>query len=100
MHRFKAEAIAAFAAIKKSLTTMMRIFRGARKFHAHCKPAEGTNRTGIQPRTDAIKPTQEVSLEQFHIEFVSEDGRKFSELSNFVYDNGAYRYVGKGAYPF
>jgi hypothetical protein len=79
---------------------MMRIFRGAKGFHAHCKPTDGTSRSGIQARADAVKPTQEVPLEQFHIEFVSEDGRKFSELSNFVYEKGAHRYVGKGAYPF
>lgn len=85
---------------KKSLINVMRIWGSAKRFHAHCKETNMTNRTGLQPRADAVKPTRQVPVEQFEIEYVSEDGRKFSELANFVFVDGAYRYVGKGAYPF
>jgi hypothetical protein len=78
----------------------MRMGGSAKRFHAHCTPADKTPRTDLQPRADAAKPTREVPVEAFEIEFVSEDGRRFSELANFVFSNGAYRYVGKGAYPF
>jgi hypothetical protein len=85
---------------KKSLINVMRTWGSAKRFRAHCKATDRTNHTGLQPRVDSVKPTQQVPVEQFEIEFVSEDGKKFSELANFVYSNGAYRYVGKGAYPF
>jgi len=85
---------------KKSLINVMQTWGSAKRFHAHCKPADMDRRTGIQHRADAVKPTREVPVESFEIEFVSEGGRRFSELSNFVYTNDAYRYVGKGAYPF
>lgn len=42
-----------------------------------------------------------VPVEAFEINFRSESSRKdFSFLGNFVYEQGAYRYVGKGAFPF
>jgi hypothetical protein len=83
---------------KKSLTNVMRMVGGPKRFHAHCTPADRS--ASLQPRADAVKPIKELHVEQFAIEFVSEGGRKFSELANFVYADGAYRYVGKGAYPF
>jgi hypothetical protein len=47
-----------------------------------------------------VVPINQVPLEQFQIKFTASDGKSFSELSNFVYLEGAYRYLGKGAYPF
>jgi hypothetical protein len=85
---------------KKSLINVMQTWGSAKRFHAHCKPKDLISRTGLQPRADAVKPAQQVLVEQFEVEFVSEGGQRFSELSNLVYANGAYRYVGKGAYPF
>jgi hypothetical protein len=85
---------------RKSLINVMRIWGSAKRFHAHCKPTSRTSRADLQPRTDAVRPSQEVPTEQFELEFVSDDGKRFSELCNFVYVNGAYRYVGNGAYPF
>jgi hypothetical protein len=85
---------------RKSLLNVMRMGGSAKRFHAHCTPTDKTPRTDLQPRADAVKPKHEVPVQAFEIEFVSEDGRRFSELANFVYSNGAYRYVGKGAYPF
>jgi hypothetical protein len=87
-------------AYKTSLINVMRTWPSAKRFHAHCRSVDRDNRTDLQPRADAVKPKHEVPLESFEIEFVSEGGRRFSELSNFVYVNGGYRYVGKGAYPF
>jgi len=40
-------------------------------------------------------------VEQFNIEFQEKDlAKRFSFLGNFVYVDGAFRYVGKGALPF
>jgi hypothetical protein len=87
-------------AYEKSLINTMRTLGSAKRFHAHCEPADKARPTSLQPRADAVKPTRDVPVEQFTVEFVSDDGRRFSQLCNFVYLNGAYRYVGKGAYPF
>lgn len=87
-------------AYQKSLIKVMRIWGSAKRFHAHCWVTDTTNRTGLQPRADAVKPTPQVPVEQFETEFVSEDGRKFSQLANFVFAHGAYRYVGKGRIRF
>jgi hypothetical protein len=85
---------------RKSLLNVMSMWPYAMSFRAHCSRADKTRHTDLQPRADAIKPIQEVPVESFEIEFVSESGRRFSQLANFVYVSGAYRYVGKGAYPF
>jgi len=42
-----------------------------------------------------------VPQKQFEIEMQAQgSGKHFSFLGNFVYVDGAYRYVGKGAFPF
>ncbi len=51
------------------------------------------------PRTDAVVPSVTVPVEQYTVELESESHRA-SALINVVYVDGAYRYVGKGAYPF
>jgi hypothetical protein len=45
-------------------------------------------------------PISEVSVEQFDVKVTSEQGRSMSTLENYVYVEGAVRYLGKGAYPF
>jgi hypothetical protein len=85
---------------KGFLTITTKVLHTSSRFHAHCTLANGGPHTTIQPRADAPKPTREVPVEQFRIEFTSDDGKKFSELANFVYVDGAYRYLGNGAYPF
>jgi hypothetical protein len=77
-----------------------KVLHTSSRFHAHCTPPDPNHQTKLQPRPDAPKPTRDVAVEQFHIEFTSDEGKKFSERANFVYVDGAFRYLGKGAYPF
>lgn len=85
---------------KKSLVTITNLVGRGARFRAHCKRPSGNPQARLAPRTDAIVPLQPVPVEQFEVEFVSDDGKRFSILGNFVYIDGAFRFVGKGAYPF
>lgn len=82
------------------LTITTKVLHTTSRFHAHCTPPDPNHQSNVQPRPDALKPTRDVPVEQFHIEFRSDDGKKLSELSNFVYVDGAFRYLGGGALPF
>jgi hypothetical protein len=47
-----------------------------------------------------VDPLKPVPVEQFTVEMVDEkSGKKFSSLGNFVFVDGAYRFVGNGAFP-
>jgi hypothetical protein len=83
---------------EKSLLNVMQRQPGVR-FHVHCKATSREALTGLQPRTDAVRPSRPVPVEQFEVEFVG-DGGRFSQLVNFAYVDSGYRYLGKGAYPF
>jgi hypothetical protein len=72
-------------------------------FRVHCKAPHPDPSTRIQPRADAVVPLVALQIEQFVTEFEPEhhsNGARFSLFANYVYVDGAYRYVGKGAYPF
>ena len=86
------------AAYEKSLLSVMKKWPQER-FYAHCKALSNSPHTDLQPRADAVQPSRLVPLEQFAVEFVA-DGAKSSQIVNFVYVDGAFRYMGKGAYPF
>lgn len=85
---------------KHTLPGMMKILQSGSKFSARCSSPDPTRKTKLQPSADAVQPTKEIPLEQFEVKFVADNGRSFSMLCNFVYVEGAYRYLGKGAYPF
>jgi len=88
-------------AYKRSFVNITtKVLHTSSRFHAHCTPPDPNHQTKVQPRPDAPKPTRDVPVEQFHIEFRSDDGKKFSQRANFVYVDGAFRYLGNGAYPF
>jgi len=88
------------AAFKNSTTHEAKIGPVGTRFKVHCSPYHGTSAAGFAPRADAFVPLQQVAVEQFEIEFSSSRGYRSSELANFTYVDGAYRYLGKGAYPF
>jgi hypothetical protein len=73
------------------------------KFRVRCKPPHADPTTRMPPRPDAILPSVPIPVEQFVTEFDPipklSHGR-FSMLVNYVYVDGAFRYVGKGAHPF
>jgi hypothetical protein len=85
---------------EKSIMHMMKSYPTDARFKAHCRPPQRESPVGFGPRADAMMPLVQVPVEQFETEFASDRGQKISVLANFVYVNGAYRYVGKGAYPF
>ena len=85
---------------KRTLPGMMRILGPGAKFHAQCSSPDPNRKIAVQPSADAPVPTKEMPLERFEIKFIADSGRYFSILANFVYLDGAYRYLGKGAYPF
>jgi hypothetical protein len=70
------------------------------RFKVQCSLYQDRSAPGFAPRVDAIVPLQQVAIERYEIEFTSSLGYKSSILANFTYINGAYRYLGKGAYPF
>ena len=73
------------------------------RFRVRCKLPHPDPTTRISPRPDASQPSAAIPVEQFVTEFDStpkiKNGR-FSLVVNYVYVDGAFRYVGKGAYPF
>ncbi len=85
---------------EKSMMNMMKSYSTDARFKAHCQSPESTLAARFGPRVDAMIPLVQVPVEQFEIEFTSDRGRRESVLANFVYVEGAYRYLGKGAYPF
>ena len=82
------------------ITIATKVLHTTSKFHAHCSLTHSNGKAKFQPRADAIQSTRDVPIEQFAVEFKSDDGKKFSDLENFVYIDGAFRYLGNGAYPF
>jgi hypothetical protein len=62
--------------------------------------ADPSSSPGLKLRADAVLPSTSVPIQAYKLEFVGHNGKRFSQLSNFVYVDGAYRYVGGGAYPF
>jgi hypothetical protein len=72
-------------------------------FRVRCKLPHPDPTTRISPRPDAILPSVQIPVEQFVTEFDPVPRMKkgrFSLVVNYVYVDGAFRYVGKGAYPF
>jgi hypothetical protein len=84
---------------KHSTITMTNLLGGA-GFRAHCEPSTGGSQTRLAPRSDASVPLQPVPVEPFNVAITSDNGKRFSFLANYVYVDGAFRFVGKGAYPF
>jgi len=71
------------------------------RFRVRCE-ARGDNGAG-QGNTGGygFKPVKPIAVEQFRLEFRSgSHDQKFSFIANFVYVDGAYRFVGGGGVPF
>jgi hypothetical protein len=84
---------------KHSIITMTNLVGGS-GFRAHCEPSTSDSQNRLAPRSDASLPLQPVPVEPFNIAITSDNGKRFSFLANYVYVDGAFRFVGKGAYPF
>jgi TonB family protein len=96
-------AIAKFK--QRTSEVLIRSPKGTR-FLVSCKKySPTTSSTLVEPRSDAIRPIVGFEVEQYQLTFVADadspqGGRMFSKLDNFVYLEGAFRYVGGGGYPF
>ncbi|MFY9728985.1 MAG: hypothetical protein WBQ04_06630 [Candidatus Acidiferrales bacterium] len=90
-------------AYEQALLRSMAAVPPGTRFRVRCKLPHADPTTRISPRPDAILPSAAIPVEQFVTEFDSvpkmKNGR-FSLVVNYVYVDGAFRYVGKGAYPF
>jgi hypothetical protein len=85
---------------ERSLLLFMKRSGKRTRLKAHCSLANPQGNLTLKPRPDSVIPVKQVEIEVFRVSFTATDGRSFSQLANFVYMDGAYRYVGKGAYPF
>jgi hypothetical protein len=91
------------SAYEQALLRSMAAVPPGTRFRVRCKLPHADPTMRISPRPDAILPSAAIPVEQFVTEFDStpkmKNGR-FSLVVNYVYVDGAFRYVGKGAYPF
>jgi hypothetical protein len=71
------------------------------RFRAHCE-ALGDSPTGQDSAGGyGLRPLKAIPVEQFRLEFRSGSrDQKFSFIANFVYVDGAYRFVGGGGAAF
>ena len=73
------------------------------RFHVRCTVPHPDPTIHMQPRPGASVPVADIAVEHFVCEFNPAPKQKhgrFSMYVNYVYVDGAFRYVGKGAYPF
>lgn len=99
---------AVLAKLKQQLLGNISKWPKGTHFQVSCKKYSPSNRTAlVEPRPDAIRPTGQVrfEVEQYQITYIADtpspEGNKwFSNVDNFVYVAGAYRFVGGGAYAF
>jgi hypothetical protein len=85
---------------KSSTAHVAKIGPVGTRFKVQCSLYQDRSAPGFAPRVDAMVPLQQVAIEKYEIEFASSLGYRSSILANFTYVNGAYRYLGQGAYPF
>jgi hypothetical protein len=88
---------------KKTLPYMMNQVAEGHRYHAHVERLKPLSKIDLLPRPDALLPTVAVPIEQYSIQLEAVTGNtgiSFSEMANFVYVDGAYRYLGTGPYPF
>jgi hypothetical protein len=84
---------------RTSTAMLLRRFLKGSHYSVHCEPSKDTTTT-VKPRADAVSPLTEVPIEKYTVKFSGDDGHSMEHLANLVYFDGAFRYVGKGSYPF
>jgi hypothetical protein len=82
-----------------SLIQSMNLADPGSGFKVHCEPRGDAGGAGKpRPEEGGIQPQKEIPVEQFLMEFRStKAGQRFRIILNFVYVDGAYRFVGGGA---
>ena len=93
------------AAHQRSYLTIMKSFwPSGTHFEVHCESHPITP-PSFPPRENAYQPNKPVPIVQFDVTLVADrvgtlGGNTASSLINVVWLDGAYRFLGKGAYPF
>jgi hypothetical protein len=71
------------------------------RFRARCEPRGDSGAGQASSGGYGIRPLKPIAVEQFRLEFRSGNhNQKFSFIANFVYVDGAYRFVGGGGVAF
>lgn len=84
-----------------SLAEDMNLADPGGKFRVHCEPRGDIKTGAAKDGSDAAVPVKPIRVEQFVMQFESTgNGRKFLFMANFVYLDGAYRFVGGGGTAF
>jgi len=86
---------------ENSLIQLMNLADPGSRYRVRCEPrgdnGAGQSRTGV----DGVKPLKPIMVEQFQLEFRSSNhDQKFRFVANFVYVDGAYRFVDGGEVAF
>jgi hypothetical protein len=89
-----------FGRNKQFIISTMNMLAEGHRYHAHIERFPSTIKSTLLPRPNAFVPTAVVPVEQYSMKFEADTGIAFSEMGNFVYVEGAYRYIGMGPYPF
>jgi len=84
---------------RTSTAMLLRRFLKGPHYTVHCEPSRDATTT-VKPRADAVSPLTEVPIEKYTVKFSGDNGHSMEHLANLVYVDGAFRYVGKGSYPF
>ncbi len=84
---------------ESSLIQSLNLANPGSGFKVRCEPRGEAGGAGKpRPEEGGMQPRQEIPVEQFLLEFRStKAGQKFRVIINFVYADGAYRFVGGGA---
>ncbi len=84
-----------------SLAEDMNLADPGGKFRVHCEPRGDIKTGAAKDGSDTAAPLKPIRVEQFVMQFESTGtGRKFLFMANFVYLDGAYRFVGGGGTAF
>lgn len=71
------------------------------RFRARCEAREDAASGQDSARGYGFRPLKPIAVEQFQLEFrSSEHNQRFRFIANFVYVDGAYRFVGGGGVAF
>jgi hypothetical protein len=84
---------------RTSTAMLLRKFLKGPHYSVHCEPNRDAA-TKVQPRADAILPVTQVPIEKYNVKFSGDGGHSMEHLVNVVYVEGAFRYMGRGSYPF
>jgi hypothetical protein len=86
---------------ESSLIQDMNLADPGSRFRVRCEPRGDSGAGQGGSGGYGIRPLKPIAVEQFRLEFRSgSHDQKFTFIANFVYADGAYRFVGGGGAPF